>query len=120
MILVDGHPHQIKQIKKVMKGLKVKAVIIQDFIHVLEYLWKATWCFHAKGSPEAEAWVGTRALKILHGKAGLVAAGMKHSATKLKMKEKDREEIDACATYLLKSKSRLQYNCRIPNCNGGY
>ena len=109
VILVDGHPHQIKQIKKVMKRLKVKAVIIQDFIHVLEYLWKATWCFHAKGSEEAEAWVGERALKILQGKAGLVAAGMKRSATKLKMVKKDREGIDICATYLLKSKLRLQY-----------
>jgi len=109
VILVDGHPHQIKQIKKVMKRLKVKAVIIQDFIHVLEYLWKATWCFHAKGSEEAEAWVAERALKILQGKAGLVAAGMKRSATKLKMVKKDREGIDNCATYLLRSKPRLRY-----------
>ncbi|NBO39812.1 ISKra4 family transposase [bacterium] len=109
VILVDGHPHQIKQIKKVMKRLKVKAVIIQDFIHVLEYLWKATWCFHAKGSEEAEAWVAERALNILQGKAGLVAAGMKRSATKLKMEPKDRSAIDDCASYLLKSKPRLQY-----------
>jgi hypothetical protein len=110
IILVDGHPHQIKQIKAVMKRLKVKAVIIQDFIHVLEYLWKATWCFHAKGNQDAEAWVAERALKILQGKAGLVAAGMKRSATKLKMGKKDREAIDACASYLLKSKPRLQYD----------
>lgn len=109
IILVDGHPHQIKQIKRVMKRLKVKAVLIQDFIHVLEYLWKATWCFHEKGSEAAEAWVAERALKILQGKAGLVAAGMKRSATKLKMEKKDREGIDSCATYLLRSKSRLQY-----------
>jgi hypothetical protein len=109
VILVDGHPHQIKQVKQVMKRFKVKAVLIQDFIHVLEYLWKATWCLHEKGSEEAEAWVAERALKILQGKAGLVAAGMKRSATKLKMKKKDREGIDSCATYLLRSKPRLQY-----------
>ena len=109
VILVDGHPHQIKQIKRVMKRFKVKAVLIQDFIHVLEYLWKATWCFHEKGSEAAEAWVAERALKILQGKAGLVAAGMKSSATKLKMEKKDREGVDSCATYLLKSKPRLQY-----------
>jgi len=42
IILVDGHPHQIKQIKRAMKRFKVKAVLIQDFIHVLEYLWKAS------------------------------------------------------------------------------
>jgi hypothetical protein len=109
VILVDGHPHQIKQIKTVMKQLKIKAVIIQDFIHVLEYLWKATWCFHTKGSEKAETWVAERALKILQGKAGIVAAGMKRSATKLKMEKKDRSAIDDCASYLLKCKSRLQY-----------
>lgn len=38
------------------------------------------------------------ALKILQGKAGLVAAGMKRSVTKLKMEKKDREGIDICAT----------------------
>ena len=38
VMLVDGHPHQINQIKQVMKGFKVKAVLIQDFIHVLAYL----------------------------------------------------------------------------------
>ena len=102
IILVDGHPHQIKQIKRAMKRFKVKAVLIQDFIHVLEYLWKATWCFHKKGSEAAEAWVAERALKILQGKAGLVAAGMKRSATKLKIEKKDREGIDSCATYLLR------------------
>lgn len=34
---------------------------------------------------------------------------MKSSATKLKMEKKDREGVDSCATYLLKSKPRLQY-----------
>jgi hypothetical protein len=109
LVLVDGLPHQIKLIKKVMKRLKVKATLIQDFIHVLEYLWKATWCFHEKGSEAAEKWVAERALKILQGQAGLVAAGMKRSATQREMSEKERENIDVCASYLLKSKSRLRY-----------
>lgn len=109
LVLVDGLPHQIKLINKVMKRLKVKATLIQDFIHVLEYLWKATWCFHEKGSEAAEEWVAERALKILQGQAGLVAAGMKRSATQRKMAVKERENIDICASYLLKSKSRLRY-----------
>jgi hypothetical protein len=54
--------------------------------------------------------VAQRALKILQGKAGLVAAGMKRSATKLKMEKKAREAVDICASYLLKNKSRLQYD----------
>ena len=41
VIVVDGHPHQLKLIKQVMKQVKVRATIVMDFIHVLEYLWKA-------------------------------------------------------------------------------
>ncbi len=36
VVLIDGHPHQLKLIEKVMKSLNVKATIIMDFIHVLE------------------------------------------------------------------------------------
>ena len=110
VILVDGHPHQIKVIKRVTKRLKVKASIIQDFIHVLEYIWKAAWCFFEKGDDAAEAWVAERALKVLNGKAGLVASGIKQRATKQGMAKKDRKAIDDCASYLIKSKSRLNYD----------
>lgn len=113
VILVDGHPHQIKLIKRVMRQLKIKVPIIQDFIHVLEYVWKAAWCFFEKGTDAAEAWVEERALKILNGQAGLVAAEIKRSATKRKMTEKERGAIDDCASYLIKGKTRLQYNVAL-------
>jgi hypothetical protein len=38
-----------------------------DFIHVLEYFWKAAWCFYDKGDSAVEKWVAERAVKILHG-----------------------------------------------------
>lgn len=66
--------------------------------------------FFEKGSDVAEVWVEERALKILKGHAGLVAAGIKQSATKKKMAEKDRKAIDDRASYLIKSKTRLCYD----------
>ena len=36
VVLIDGLPHQIRLIKKVMKRLTIKATIVMDFIHVLE------------------------------------------------------------------------------------
>lgn len=54
LVLIDGHPHQLKLIEKVMKSLSVKATIIMDFIHVLEYLWKEGWCLFKKGDPKIE------------------------------------------------------------------
>ncbi|MCD4735628.1 MAG: hypothetical protein K8R53_06260, partial [Bacteroidales bacterium] len=47
-----------------------------DFIHVLEYLWKAAYCFCEESSQETEDWVLKRALKVLDGKASQVAAGV--------------------------------------------
>jgi hypothetical protein len=49
VVLIDGHPHQIRLINRVMKKHQVKASIIMDFIHVFEYVWKAAWCFYEKG-----------------------------------------------------------------------
>lgn len=107
IILIDGHPHQLKLIKRVMKRLQVKATVVMDFIHVLEYLWKAAWCFFDKGDEAVEKWVAERALKILTGQCSQVAKGIRISAQRRKIVK--REGVDKCATYLLKNKSRLQY-----------
>jgi hypothetical protein len=108
VVLVDGLPHQLKLIERVMKRLDVKATIVMDFIHVLEYLWKAAWCFFKKGDNKVEKWIEKRAIKILNGKCNQVAKGIKISATRLKLEK--REGVDKCAQYLLKNKTRLQYD----------
>jgi hypothetical protein len=35
-----------------MEKLNVKATIVMDFIHVLEYVWKAAWCFYEKSGTD--------------------------------------------------------------------
>jgi len=107
VVLIDGQPHQLKLIEKVMKSLDIKATIIMDFIHVLEYLWKAAWCFFKKGDPKVEKWIASHALKILNGKCNQVAKGIRIKATKNKVEK--REAVDTCAKYLLKNKSRFCY-----------
>ena len=109
VILVDGQRAQLKQIKKVMKKFQVKATIVLDFIHVLEYLWKAAYCFYDEKSKEAEKWVKEHALNVLNGQAGHVAAGIRRSCTKRGLKKKKRKNADTCADYLLKNKIYLKY-----------
>ena len=48
VILVDGHVNQLRIINKILIEKKLKATVILDFIHVLEYLWKAAWCLFDK------------------------------------------------------------------------
>lgn len=107
VILIDGLPHQIKLIKRVMKRWEIKATLIMDFIHVLEYLWKAAWCFFDKGDEAAEQWMAEKALKVLNGQCSQVAKGIRLSATKLALSK--REGVDKCCDYLLKNKERLHY-----------
>lgn len=122
VILVDGQKTQLKQIKKVMKKWKIKATIVLDFIHVLEYLWKAAYCFHDEKSKEAEQWVKERAFNVLNGKAGYVAGGIGRSCTKLQMSKKKRKKADKCVEYLLNNKEYLQYDkalsCGYPIATG--
>lgn len=108
VILIDGLPQQIKLINKVKEHMKLKATIVMDFIHVLEYLWKAAWCFFDKGDPAVEDWIAERAVSILRGKCAQVAKGIRLSATRRNLVI--REGVDKCADYLLKNKSRLQYD----------
>ena len=108
VMLIDGHPHQIKIINEIIQELDVKVTIVMDFIHVLEYLWSAAWCFFEKGSQDVEKWIEKQSIKILKGQANQVAKGMKIKATKNKLK--NRLSVDKCANYLLKNKSRLEYD----------
>ena len=72
--LVDGDIYQLGLIHEQAAARGVTLVILVDFIHVLEYLWKAAWCLHAPRDPAMEDWVIAQALDILHGRAAGVTA----------------------------------------------
>lgn len=90
-------------------------LVIQDFVHVLEYLGKSAYCFHADGTPEAEAWVLERAHALLQSKVSDVAAEMRRSATRQGLSQEERTSVDRCADYLLKNKDRFDYASALAN-----
>lgn len=111
VIPVDGAEHQLANIHSCIEKHGIEDVtLVIDFVHVMEYVWKAGHCFHPEGSEALEKWVGERLLKILHGKAVDVAAGMRRSATKRKLSRSARKAVDKCADYLLKYKEMLKYD----------
>lgn len=109
-VLVDGDERQIGRIVDGGRQHSVSLTIIVDFIHVLEYLWRAAFCFFEEGSKETEAWVVKRALEILEGRSSSVAAGMRRSATLRRLSKTERTAVDTCAGYLLKYREALRYN----------
>jgi hypothetical protein len=110
VVLVDGGEHQLDTIKAVIHKQRLKATIVLDFVHVLESVWKAAFCFFVPGSQAAEAWVRERGLRILQGQASDVAAGIRRSATLQKLSPSERERADKCADYLLKYRNYLRYD----------
>jgi hypothetical protein len=84
--------------------------IIVDIIHVIEYLWDAGRAFHPESGPELENWVRHRLLGVLHGKAGLMAGGMRRSATRKQLTTETRKPVETCATYLLNKSPYLCYD----------
>ena len=107
--LVDGNNHQIDRIAAQARARTMPVTIIIDFIHVLEYLWKATWCFHTEGDPAAEAWVRRHAQKILAGGATRVAGAIRRAATLAGLEPARRAGADTCATYLTNKRAHLDY-----------
>jgi hypothetical protein len=72
--LIDGDIYQLGLIQAQAAARGITLAILVDFIHVLEYLWKAAWCFHAPRDPAMEDRVTAQALDILHGRAAEVIA----------------------------------------------
>ncbi len=77
--LADGDNHQIDVIRAEAAARDVKVTIVIDTIHVIEYLWKAAWCFHPPRDP-AEDWGTAQGLAILHGQAAEVIARIQAAA----------------------------------------
>jgi len=108
--LSDGNKTQLKELKRAARKFGVNVVVVVDLIHVLEYLWKATTAFNKEGTREAERWVSERLLEVLRGRAGIVAGGIRRSATRRGLSREARLGADTCAKYLLKYKRYLRYD----------
>ena len=115
LVLIDGQEAQLRAVEAAIAKSGTNVVIIQDFIHVLEYLWKAAYCFYPPGTQEAEDWVMNHALAILNGKISDTAAGMRRSATRRNLSQEERVPVDKCANYLINNKDRLDYATALAN-----
>jgi len=106
---VDGNNHQLRRIAAEAEARAATVNVVCDFIHVLEYLWKAAWSFHKEGDPAAEAWVRKMATGVLAGRATKVAGAIRRAATKAGLEPLKRAGADSCAAYLTNKAPFLDY-----------
>jgi hypothetical protein len=118
LALVDGNDHQIdcftKEAAKRGKGI----TILIDFIHVLEYLWKAGLAFTPPGDTRAnEDLAGEWGLGILNGNTPGVIAGIQERATASPPQpgsEHDKN-IRRAVSYLQAKEPCLDYPAALAN-----
>ncbi len=113
VVLVDGARHQLDLVcgEAARRGVAVHILI--DLIHVMEYIWKAAWCFHADGDPHAEAWVATHAISILSGQAAQAIATIDQQAVHAGLSGGQRRGVDTCIGYLKAKQEFLGYHTAL-------
>ena len=79
--ITDGELALQQRLDKSLAAVMATFVVILDFIHVLEKLWKVAYCFYAEESQEAKDWVRQQALRILRGQVATVIRGMRRRAS---------------------------------------
>ena len=110
VVLTDGQEDLLRQVAAAAKRYKVEILVVQDFVHVLEYLWKAAYALYPAHAEERERWVMDRASAILQGRARDVAVGMRRAATRKQLNQNERKPIDKAADYIDNNQERLQYD----------
>ena len=110
VVLVDGAEHQLDLIRAeaVRRGVTIHIII--DIIHVLEYIWGASWCFHEAGDPAAEDWVAVKALAVLAGDSTRAAQEITAEADAAGLAGSRRTGADACVRYLGNKHGFLRYD----------
>jgi hypothetical protein len=107
--LVDGNETQIRLLERLAEERDLTVPIVVDFIHVAEYVWEAAKALFPEDEKKQNSWVLEHMREILRGKATIVAAGIRRSATFRKMGPAERKHVDACADYLQKYEPYLHY-----------
>jgi len=110
VVLTDGQEDLLRQVYAAAKRYKVAIVVVQDFVHVLEYLWKAAYALHPEAAEERESWVMDRATAVLEGRAQDVAVGLRRAATRKQLSQGERKPVDKAADYIDNNQERLQYD----------
>jgi len=106
VVVTDGERALQNKAAKAIVG----CTMVLDLVHAVEYLWKAAYCFHKEGTPEAVAWVRERALRLLRGEVSQVVKGIGKSATARRLRGQKRKALDGVRAYLYRNRHRMRYH----------
>jgi hypothetical protein len=111
VVLVDGNRDQLRRIQRAARTVGGEITIVLDIVHVLEYLWRAAYAFHAEGTSEAEAWVEHQLQRLLQGRSGgEIAKSLRLMAKTHQLDATAAKPVVKAASYLVKNTRWLHYD----------
>ena len=112
IVLVDGNNHQIERIEHeaMVRGVHIDIVI--DFVHVLEYLWKAADDLHP-GHVARQDFVAHAARLLLEGKVRRVITDLRHAADAAHARGTRASGAERAAAYLHAKTDYLGYDIAL-------
>ena len=114
---LDGANHQIDIIRSEAKRRGIEISVVVDLVHVMEYVWGATWCFFSEGDPAAEAWVAEEGSGRLggQGRHRRRCDPAQGDLPRPQPKKSRKKEADDCARYLKNKAPYLDYPKALAN-----
>lgn len=109
VVLIDGQEGLLRQVYVAAKRYKLEITVVQDVVHVLEYLWKAAHALYPEAAEQRAGWVMERAKAMLKGHAPDVAVGLRRAATRKQLSQNERSPVDKAADYIDNNQQQLQY-----------
>lgn len=111
VVLVDGANHQLDCLQREAERRGVHIDIIVDFIHVLEYLWKAAEDLHLS-HPARAAFVQAAARDLLEGHAPRVVADL-NARLRARTADNPAVGLQRAAAYLHAKQPYLNYHIAL-------
>lgn len=83
--------------------------LILDFIHAVEYLWKAGNSLHGEGSDAALAWVTAQARRLLTGQLPALLHSLQQEAEQAERTKYQQKVLKQVAHYFERNQDYMQY-----------
>jgi hypothetical protein len=112
IVLVDGNNHQIDRIKAEAHARSVRINLILDFVHVLEYVWKAAEDLHPT-QPGRAAFVARTARDLLEHHPARTIADLNSHHDVLVLAGKPATGLKRCIDYLTAKQPYLIYRIAL-------
>jgi hypothetical protein len=116
VVLIDGQEELIRRIESSAAAHKQEIFLLQDFVHVEEYLWRAAHALFpdkAEQKAERERWIEKRLKRMLEGRAQDVATGLRRAASRKELSDKEAEPVHKAADYIEKNQQRMRYDIAL-------